>query len=845
MQRQVSVIIPCYNVEKWIEKCFRSVVEQTIGFENIEVVLVNDASTDGTLALLESFCMKYPDNTRLVNLPENQGLANARNAGMDEAEGEYISLLDADDWIDASCLEKMYKMAQETKLDLVMCGFKSVVDESNCNLIRGGEDWKRDFSIKEDVKWFITHMPHLTVWAALYKRAALVEHNHRFPENCRMSEDVYFSGLTPFLLNGCYFVNEGLYYYRNHSGSLSNDAIYNSSKNRGIVSAGEALLDELKKRGIYETVMTDYHHEIGAYLTGPCFFHVMDGVYQEIGYYRDFILKYFPDILDNPYYQILDDRHRGYMQFLQTKVPKRNIADVKEEIRQTPDRYELYEQLGGCLYDTNLKQSYLCYEHAYELCNDEKKRRELILVLRRIASVGGAVPKTAIVILNHNLKDMTRDCVESIRTTTDEISRDIILVDNGSTDDSVDFFSNQADIKLVASKENLGFPGGCNRGIEVSESSEDILLLNNDTVLCDHSLFWLRMGLYEKESNGIVGAVSNQVLIQQLVCENHRDLEYYLKVARERNVPNDKALQYCFIVSGFAMLIRRETLSEIGYMNEAFTPGHYEDCDICLRAIIKGWQVAIVHNSFIIHWGGKSFTNASIDYGEVLSRNRKYLEDVYAINSDNYTVPDYILDGLNALKNISSVRSVLAINCGDALSLLTFKWQHPEVKVVGVDTHGHIAMYAGKQETIDVSVYYDVRDLLIKEEKYDVVVLCLRKDDPIDISGYWNCVTKYLSDTGTLVVIGDNCYHYRNWLSYYRDGKNPEYPNGGFRTINDMDGFLNAHGYNVITWMTVYGQPTNDGVKEEVRQAAEKIGISWENASSKAYAVMAGRAAGK
>ena len=845
MQRQVSVIIPCYNVEKWVEKCLKSVVEQTIGFDNIEVVLVNDASTDGTLVLLEAFCEKYPDNTKLISYTENRGASNSRRAGMNASEGEYLFFMDSDDWIAESTFEKMYGKALETGLEMIKGGFRSVADESQGILIRCGDDWKKDFSNKNDVRWFLTHMPHLSVVDTLYKRAALVEHGLQFPENCRMAEDVYFSGLATFLLNGCYFINEQLYYYRNHPGSLSWDVTYNSEKNRLIVWAAEEMLSELRKRGIYENVMQDYYHEIAWYLIGSCYFHVMGGIYNEIDYFKNFILKYFPDIVDNRYLQILDDRHKEYMYFFRIKDSGNyNVYDVKEKIRQAPDRYELYEQLGKCMYGTNLKQAYLCYEHAYELCGDEQKRQNLMIIMHQIARDGGAVPKTAIVILNHNLKDVTNDCVESIRATSDEISRDIIIVDNGSTDGSVDYFGNEADVKLVANKENLGFPGGCNRGIEVSEESEDILLLNNDTVLCDHSLFWLRMGLYEKESNGIVGAVSNQVLIQQQICENHKDLEYYLKIARERNVPNDKALQYCFIVSGFAMLIRRKTLSEIGLLNEAYTPGYYEDCDICLRAIIKGWQVAIVHNSFIIHWGGKSFTYASLDYDKLLIKNRKYLENLFAINSDDYTVPDYILDGLSSLKDLSSVRKILVINCGNALSLLTFKWQHPEVEVVGVDKHGQTAMYAGKQENIDVSIYYDIQDLLIKEEKYDVVVLCLRKDDPLDVFGYWNCVTKYLSVGGTLILIGDNCYHYRNWISNFKEGKNPEYPNGGFRTINDSDAFLNTHGYNVISWMTIYGLPTDDKVKEEVRQAAEKIGISWGQASTKAYAIKAVKRAG-
>ena len=535
---------------------------------------------------------------------------------------------------------------------------------------------------------------------------------------------------------------------------------------------------------------------------------------------------------------IVDDKHSEYMHLFNMRTTsKYNYSDVKEKLVKTPDDHELYAQLGECLFDVNIKQSYLCYEHAYELCHNQKRRDELMVILHQIAVDGGYVPKTSIVILNHNLKEVTKDCLESIRATSDVISRNIIIVDNGSTDDSIDYFGNQPDVKLVANKENLGFPGGCNRGIEASEEEDDILLLNNDTVLCNHSLFWLRMGLYEKETNGIVGSVSNQVLAQQKVCENHKDLDYYLKFARERNIPNDKPLQYCFIVSGFAMLIKRKTLSQIGYLNEAYAPGYYEDCDICLRAIIKGWQVAIVHNSFIIHWGGKSFTYASLDYDKLLKRNSKYFEDSFAIKHDDYIIPDQILAGLNSLKDVKSDAKVLVINCGNALSLLTFKWQHPEVKMVGVDTQGQTAMYAGKQETIDVSVYYDVQNLLIKEEKFDVVVLCLRKDDPKGISEYWECVTKYLSDDSTLMVIGDNCYHYRNWLTNQKEGNEPEYPVGGFRTINHVDAFLNAHGYVVSKWMTVYGLPTSEDAKEEVINGAEKIGISWEQASAKAYVI--------
>lgn len=122
-----------------------------------------------------------------------------------------------------------------------------------------------------------------------------------------------------------------------------------------------------------------------------------------------------------------------------------------------------------------------------------------------------SVPKTAIIILSYNLLEYTRQCVESIRQSTLESSREIILVDNASQDGSAVWIQEQKDIKYIINTENKGFPAGCNQGVGMAEPDSDIFLLNNDTILTPNALFWLRMGLYEKETTGAVGSVSNYV----------------------------------------------------------------------------------------------------------------------------------------------------------------------------------------------------------------------------------------------------------------------------------------------------------------------------------------------
>ena len=98
---------------------------------------------------------------------------------------------------------------------------------------------------------------------------------------------------------------------------------------------------------------------------------------------------------------------------------------------------------------------------------------------------------------------------------------EIIVVDNGSKDGSVEWLRQQPDIILVENKENMGFPGGCNQGIKASSKGADIFLLNNDTMLPENALFWLRMGLYDRDENGAAGSVSNFAGGQVVVSGAH------------------------------------------------------------------------------------------------------------------------------------------------------------------------------------------------------------------------------------------------------------------------------------------------------------------------------------
>lgn len=118
MKDLISLIIPVYNVEKYLSKCLDSVVNQT--YKNIEIIIINDGSTDSSLQICQEYKKKY-STIRLIN-QENNGIAAVRNIGLKEASGKYITFIDSDDYIDLDMIEKLYYFCKEKNADLVCCG---------------------------------------------------------------------------------------------------------------------------------------------------------------------------------------------------------------------------------------------------------------------------------------------------------------------------------------------------------------------------------------------------------------------------------------------------------------------------------------------------------------------------------------------------------------------------------------------------------------------------------------------------------------------------------------------------------------------------------------------------
>lgn len=125
--KNISIIIPVYNCEKSIEKCISSIISQT--YNNLEIILVNDGSTDNSRNICEKYCAKYK-NFYLIN-QENSGPGAARKKGLERANGDYISFIDSDDYVDKLFYEKLVNSLEENNADIVECGYNFVYEKNN------------------------------------------------------------------------------------------------------------------------------------------------------------------------------------------------------------------------------------------------------------------------------------------------------------------------------------------------------------------------------------------------------------------------------------------------------------------------------------------------------------------------------------------------------------------------------------------------------------------------------------------------------------------------------------------------------------------------------------------
>ena len=221
----VSVIIAAHNVEKYLSQCLDSLVHQTL--KNIEIIVVNDASTDNSLAIMQEYRSRYP-TLRVVDCKKNLGLASVRNIGMRVAKGRYIGFTDADDWADIRMCEMMYRRASEDNADVVIADATVFHEDSK----RFSELF--DHHIRRTLDPRLSSMPfelcreprvlllELVAWTKLYKRSFLQEHALQFEDGMNSYEDICFHFSVLVKAARISLLDDALLFYRkNRPGQIT------------------------------------------------------------------------------------------------------------------------------------------------------------------------------------------------------------------------------------------------------------------------------------------------------------------------------------------------------------------------------------------------------------------------------------------------------------------------------------------------------------------------------------------------------------------------------------------------------------------------------------------------
>lgn len=230
----LSIIIPIYNVEKYLTKCIESVINQT--YKNLEIILVNDGSTDNSKDIINKYSL-IDSRIKIIN-KKNGGLSDARNVGIEIAKGDYIAFLDSDDWIELNMYEKLYSYIKQENADIVQCSYQEVYNEEVNNQ-----------KIKEEIKLISgkdslynlygeNHGKTVVVWNKIYKRELF--NDIRFPKG-KYHEDELTTYKLLYKANKIVDLNLPLVYYRQRDGS-----IMNSKFNIKRLDALEAFYEKLQ-----------------------------------------------------------------------------------------------------------------------------------------------------------------------------------------------------------------------------------------------------------------------------------------------------------------------------------------------------------------------------------------------------------------------------------------------------------------------------------------------------------------------------------------------------------------------------------------------------------------------
>ncbi len=337
-EKLISIIIPCYNAEKFVRKCFDSIKVQTIGIEHLQVIFVDDASTDGTWELLQTFEKEAPDSVCIIHCDENGRQGRARNIGLTYAVAEYIQYVDADDWIENDMCRGMYNDAERNGSEIVCCN--GVRDNDNGTLctypdLTADTGTDKRLLIDDDDKrrsFLLTSAMGGVTCNKLISREFIISNDISFPEKLAY-EDNYWYNILYLYAEHVYIDSHRYYhYYYNPSSTVAST---NQGYHEDMLTVNRLKWEMWEERGFLEK----FRHELeidflySAYLgyLRIIFCRFEQSRYDLFLNLKAFIVRYIPDYRMNPLIgSDFSEFDRLLLELLVTDVNENEFLAVKK-----------------------------------------------------------------------------------------------------------------------------------------------------------------------------------------------------------------------------------------------------------------------------------------------------------------------------------------------------------------------------------------------------------------------------------------------------------------------------------------------------------------------------------
>ncbi|MGH4052930.1 MAG: glycosyltransferase [Clostridium sp.] len=411
--------------------------------------------------------------------------------------------------------------------------------------------------------------------------------------------------------------------------------------------------------------------------------------------------------------------------------------------------------------------------------------------------------KTSIIILTYNNLMYNKICIDSIRKYTKENTYEIIVVDNNSTDGTREWLKQQKDIVVILNDENVGFPKGCNIGIDVSGKENDILLLNNDTIVTPRWLDNLKTCLYSDDKIGAAASITNKCSNYQSVSVPYSDVKDMIPFADANNRTNAHKWEEKVRLVAFCMIIKREVLNKIGILDERFTPGNFEDDDLSMRIIDEEYRLMLCNDSFIHHFGSSSFNKNYTKFNNLLKINSKKFEDKWGFNSSFASTLKFdIIERINEPKE--KELNIFEFDCGLGATLLKLKYMYPNAKIYGCETNECLARLGGNILELISYDFEEDYNMNFKESKvnfFDYIILGNRLQLSKDPWTLLNELKRFLKPGGYIIATIPNIMHHsviKELLSgsfMYSENSILNRSNNKFFTLPDICKIFDECGY--------------------------------------------------